>query len=77
MALGPYDSVDGCLAVAQVRFGRLDEMGSLHDAPEQVEAEIDRDAEVVGQEVRHAPQRECVEAVEQDDGGEVEERAPR
>lgn len=34
---------------------RLDEFGSLEDLPEEIEAEIDRDPDIRGDEVLHAP----------------------
>ena len=67
-------SVQRGLAGVQIRLRGFDNLGTLEDFPEEVEAEEDGDADVGGDKVVHveggAP---AVEAVEDDNEGEVDE----
>ena len=70
--------IEGGLAGEDVGLGGIDPLGALEDLPEGVEAEVDDDADVVGEEAGDVPVAvdEDVEAVEDDDEGEEDEGDP-
>ena len=67
------DGVEGGFAAEDVGFGRLDELGPLEDLPEQVQREVNGDADVGGDEVVAQKGPESIKAVEHDDHGEEKE----
>lgn len=73
--LGPNLGVEGGLAGPDVCVLGLDECGTLEDLPEGIEGKVDGDADISGDEVLDGPVSGCedIEAVEDDDDGEVGE----
>ena len=69
--------VQGCLAGEDVRLGGLDPPRTLKDLPERVEQEVDHDTDIGSGKVIDGEWREYVEAVEEDDDGEEDQRDPR
>ena len=67
-------SIHGSFAGVDIGLHGPDEFRSLEDLPEGVEDEVDRDADIRGDEVVNGPGAEDVEAVEEDDDGEEDER---
>ena len=66
-------SIKGCLSSVDVRLRRVNPVRALEDFPERIQEEIDGDSNVRGDEVLVAPWRPDVEAVEDDNEGEVDE----
>lgn len=64
------------LARRDIRLGGIHPLGPLEDLPEEVEQEVDGDADVVCDEVVDAEGLENVEADEEGDYGEEEEGEP-
>lgn len=69
LALRPVLSIKSSLAGPDVGVLGLDPAGALKDLPEAVKGEVDGDANVGGDEVRHCPvsASEHSKAVEEDD----------
>ncbi len=71
MSLWPVDRIQRRFARVQIRLGAADEVSALEDAPEQVQAEINWNADVVSDEALVIETwSECIEAVEKDDQAE-------
>lgn len=77
VVLRPHLRIKRSLPGPDIRLMGLDELGPLEDLPEKVEAQVDGDADVRGDEVLHAPVRAAIlvvredrEAVEDDDDDE-------
>lgn len=55
VVLWPHLRIKRSLASPNIRFVRLDELGPLEDLPEEIEAEIDGNSNIRGDEILHAP----------------------
>jgi len=53
--LGPFNSIESSLSGVQIRLSRVDEVSALEQLPEEIQAEVDGDTDVVGEEALVVP----------------------
>lgn len=73
----PYYCINGCLASVDISLRRIDPSGSLEELPEEEEAEIDGNTNVIGDKgLIGETSGNAVETVQQDDYREEDDTGP-
>jgi len=72
--LGPYNGIQGSFTRVQVSLGRFSPVRPLEDLPEQIQAEVNGDTDIIGDETLVIkPACDDVEAVKEDDQAEEDQ----